>query len=355
MRATAPMGIADHHLGRPHDEYFRQFQGRDGRSLFVDRQGAPEAQTGSGVLVTRQDHMMHDVVVLENVRQLRANASLLGIGSIDIRPETDRRYAAYRAWQITEIHEIDDTQEQRRAPSGAIWYLARIYYGHAYQVVFTGNKRTFHAGVKAKFLSASGGIKRFASENKLEMKVTGSGLQPSGEAIFARTPDQIAERYKARNDRPSPIFVEYRLVPGATLPPDEPVSWDEEPAFTTGRYKVASIKIWIGPRSGGRNWDAGGGAPDPMVDVFVDQKRFYSCRDRDLPVGHPMVCDPDKTVVIREGSLIKVSVVDKDLAANDRVGSAYLRFSSGKPYVDLEMHVKGDLNKATIRLEGPLN
>ena len=354
MRANAPMGVADHHLGRPHDDYFRQFQGRDGRSLFVDRQETPGAQPGSGVIVTKQDHMMHDVLVLENVRQLRANASLLGIGSASINPKTDRRYAVYRAWQITEIHEIDDTREQRPAPPGATWYLARIHYGYAYQVVFTGNKRSFHAGVKAKFLSASGGIERFASENKLEMKVIGSGLQPDGKAIFAKTPDQITQHYKARSS-PSPIFVEYRLIPGATMPPDESLTWEEEPEFTAGRYKVTSIQIWVGPRSGGLSWDVGGGAPDPMVDVYIGKERFYSCRERDVPVGQPMICNPDKTVIVSPESFIAVSVVDKDLAEHDVIGSAYMYFSAGKPYVDLEMNVKGDLNKATVRLEGPLN
>ncbi len=220
MLASAPLGISEAHLGRPVDASFESFAGEAGATLFpkgtVRKQGL--------------HRMEHGVVAMESKRTTDANigisAKSWGLGA-DTGKGSASRFASYRASQLVEAREIDDTTEVRTPPPGAVWYIARIYYGRSYELVFHGTHSTFHAGVKARLFFAKGGVKTFAEQNGLSIFAQGRGLEPvNGQAIFAQGEEEISKAYQQSGD-PVPIMVEYRSIPRTCVPDDEAVEWVE--------------------------------------------------------------------------------------------------------------------------------
>jgi hypothetical protein len=219
MLASAPLGISEAHLGRPVDGSFESFAGETGASIF------PKSK-----VVTQGLHRMeHAIVTIDSKRGRDANidvgAKSWGF-SASGGSEDESRFASYRASQLVEFREIDDTTEIRSdGPKGAVWYIARIYYGRSYELVLHGEKRRFSASVKARLFTAKGGIKAFAEQNGLSIAAQGRGLEPvDGEAIFAQGEDEIAKAYRQSGD-PVPIAVEYRSIPRTCIPADESIEW----------------------------------------------------------------------------------------------------------------------------------
>jgi hypothetical protein len=219
VNATATPGIGDQQLGTPYDARFLPLQGEQAGSLFPDS-GPPRRRP--------LNQMQHEYVLVENEESLAANFSGWGFLNADASARSEWRHASYRAMQISDVVEVNDATEMRDLPPGSVYYLSRIYLGHGYEMVLSGKARDFHAGVRAKLLSFGGGIEGFAKEHHLTTKAVGRGLQPrSGEAIFAKTPDEIEKAYIA-NGPPVPIVMEFRQIPNArglagVIPWPEPI------------------------------------------------------------------------------------------------------------------------------------
>lgn len=219
LRASAPLGINDSHLGQPSGAHFEPIAGDQGKSLF------PEAK----VRTTAINNMEHKFEAVESTRGFDANVSVsyagFGVG-VEGGKATTKRYATYSASQVADVHEIDEATKFRTAPPGATWYLARIFYGHQYSVVFSGEQKRMNAGVKASFFGiVGGGVKKFGQDNDIQFNAIGRGMTPvGGDAIFAKTPEEIQKAYAS--DGPAvPIFVEYRTIPRACVPPDQQIKW----------------------------------------------------------------------------------------------------------------------------------
>lgn len=219
LLASAPLGLSEAHLGRPVDANFESFAGESGASLF------PKGK------VTKQGlhRMEHAIVTMDSKRGKSANidvgAKSWGFGASGGK-ENETRFASYRASQLVEFREVDDATEIRSdGPKGAVWYIARIYYGRSYELVLHGEKRRFNASVKARLFSAKGGVKTFAEQNGLSIAAQGRGLEPvNGEAIFAQGEEEISKAYRQAGD-PVPVAVEYRSVPRSCVPADESIEW----------------------------------------------------------------------------------------------------------------------------------
>lgn len=219
LLASAPLGISASHLGRPVDARFESFAGESGRTLF------PEGEIRKQGL----HRMEHSLVAMESRRATDANigASAKSWGfSASGDKGSESRFASYRASQLVEFSEVDDaTQIRKDMPKGAVWYIARIYYGRSYELVLHANKKRFTASVKARLFFAKGGVKKFAEENGLSVASQGRGLEPvDGEAIFAQGEEEISKAYRQSGD-PVPVFVEYRSIPRACVPTDETIEW----------------------------------------------------------------------------------------------------------------------------------
>lgn len=218
LRASAPLGINEAQLGKPSDQHFETIAGEAGKSLF------PDAKVRTAVV----NSMENKFESIETTRGFDANvgASYMGFGvGVSGGRSTTKRFASYSATQIAEVREIDESTTFRTAPPGATWYLARIFYGHQYTVVFSGDQRKMNIGVKASYMGYGGGVKKFTEENEIESNAIGRGMSPAnGAAIFAKTPEEIKRAYVA-DGPPVPIYVEYRSIPRACVPPDEQIKW----------------------------------------------------------------------------------------------------------------------------------
>jgi hypothetical protein len=260
--ASAPLGIGVQHLGRPVDQHFVPIVGPEGDNLF------PEGDE----LVTQLDVMEHHSNVIENEWSLRANASVWGIVSVEFGTEHTRRYAAFRAHQIADVHEIDDATPMRAAPPHAAYYVSRVFLGHSYEAVVHGEARAFHAGVSASFLVASGSIDAFAERHRLSTRAFGRGLRPSsGEAIFARTAEEIEAAYSASGP-PVPILVEYRRIPSACLHPSSPIRWVEP---TRVRLGFDRLHVYRDGSAGASTWSLRAHCSVNGQEVFLDGDEIW--------------------------------------------------------------------------------
>jgi len=216
---TAPEGMTASDLGRVFDSAFQPLAGQ--KAMFKTK--APE-----GYPVFR-----HSVALVEDRITLAATVRSWGLTTDAGRK---RRFASYRAEQITEIHAVDDMAPPDSAPDSATYYLAKVYYGRSFEVRLSGEEKQFHSGLAGVFLSGKldGGLKSFAEKNRLEFTAVGRGLRPkSGTAIYAKEPGEIEQNYTADGSVAVPVEVEYRLIPGRSLPSTEPILWHKQ-----SRYRV---------------------------------------------------------------------------------------------------------------------
>ena len=216
---TAPEGITSTDLGRVFDAAFQPLAGRG--PLF-------KAKVPEGYPVFR-----HSASLVEDRITLAATVRSWGLNSDACR---NRRFASYRAEQITEIHAVDDMTPPQAAPPAAMYYLAKVFYGRSFEVRLSGDEKQFHSGLAGTFLSGKfeGALKAFAEKNRLEFTALGRGLAPkSGSAIYAKQPSEIEENYTVDGSITVPVEVEYRLIPGRALPAVDPIQWRK-----LARYRV---------------------------------------------------------------------------------------------------------------------
>jgi hypothetical protein len=213
--APAPEGVGPQDLGRPYDVKFRALHGEGSRSLFPNREPAE-----------RRKHRLfeHNMVAITSQEGLDAHFSVWGVGGAGLGYTSAERYMVYRAVQLDHILKLDDSGGMRQWPDEAKYYLAEIHYGYSYEAIVHGDQFAFHTGVKADFGPANAGIEAYVASQSLSVHHRGIGLRPrSGDAIFAVTPREIANSYRA-DDEPAPIRVVYRHIPGARIP-ERSIEW----------------------------------------------------------------------------------------------------------------------------------
>lgn len=196
--ASAPAAVPL--LGTPFDQHFRPFPNA---SVF----------SSAGTRTTVINEFRHERTVIDSSEGLHANASAWGIVSVNGGIDYTQRYATFRAYHLSRVDEIDGAAEIGAVPNGAVYYLWRVYLGHAYEEVVSGDANRFTSGVRAVFPSITGEISGFAKSQNLQSRFFGRGLVPTnGRALFANTSAEIQSSYTT--DGPEvPIFVEYRQLP----------------------------------------------------------------------------------------------------------------------------------------------
>ncbi|HEY0250375.1 MAG TPA: hypothetical protein VGC41_02570 [Kofleriaceae bacterium] len=286
--ATAQLGTGETALGTTVDKDFAQV---NGDTIFQPRNDGM-----GGVAHTAVEQLSVGWVQAETTNQLAANIAGWGLTSAALDVGNTTRYMSMRAYQIDYYEDVDLTQLGTTAPPSAIYFVSKIYYGHSYEALFSGSSSTFTAAVAATLPQASGSISATASSDHLMASNVGRGLVPtSGDALFAASSSDITSKYSSSGPA-VPIFIEYRLVPGAVAPPGDMIGWtsshtatfaiDEVAVFHNGSFLDASNTawrlaatcsvngaivdqddvVWTSPSvsAGGTTVDAGGAAPqDP--------------------------------------------------------------------------------------------
>jgi hypothetical protein len=264
---SAPLGMSLKDLGRPYTAGFQRIQGPGGASLFP-KSGEPSP--------TKQNLMKSEALVIEDEQMLYAQASAWGFGGIESMTSSGSRYAVYRAMIISDVYEIDDTTLMRKAPKDAVYYPARIYFGHVYEVVVSGSESSFDTSIAAEFGIFGGSIDDFVYRNKLSVKASGRGLKPTtGKAIFARTEFDIEQSYSASQEDAVPILVEWQVIPGREEP-NKKIAWKSLKKNCAGEVGCEPCNRWSfdsveysAPRrkSNGNDWDPDGSGPDLILQI----------------------------------------------------------------------------------------
>jgi hypothetical protein len=161
-----------------------------------------------------------------DTRELEANADWWV--SVGIGTSAERRYVVYRACEQTDILQVDDATAWTHAPpSDAAWYVASIFVGRSWEIVVSGDKEKFHAGIKAKVETFGIDLSRQALDEGIQWSVLSRGLEPNAagnRGILAQTPEAILAAYH-RSSRPVPFYVEYRNIPGRPVTVPEHLEW----------------------------------------------------------------------------------------------------------------------------------
>jgi len=206
VSADAPTGFVQAFLGVPVDADFNPLTGGDAGPLFAgDPLCSPigEWKSDRGVVGDRQE-------LKANLRAWVANGNLAA--------QQEHTYGYYRAMHLTRSCLIPPGSPLRKAPPGSTYFVSKILFGHSYTVVVHGESRSFTAGVGADFAIFGGSASAFAKQYNLTQSGFGKGLQPVTEASLFSEPMKIADNYRAPNEEPDAVIVEYTQLPDAVLP-----------------------------------------------------------------------------------------------------------------------------------------
>lgn len=215
--ATAQLGTGEAVIGTTTDGLFAQV---NGDAIFALRSDA------NGPVHTTVNQITTGWIQAENTNQLAANIAGWGVGSGALDAGNTTRYMSMRAYNVDYYEDVDLTAITHQAPASAVYFVSKIYFGHSYEALFQGNSSTFTAALAATLPTAKGSISATATADNLTASNVGRGLVPtSGDAIFAQSQADVMASYTASGPA-VPIFVEYRLVPGAAAPAGTEIPWE---------------------------------------------------------------------------------------------------------------------------------
>ncbi len=244
--ATAPLGSSEALLGTTVDLNFNQ----------VNADVVFHARTdGSTVAHISSSAFQFGWVQALTSKELAANVKGWGLTSAALEASNTTRYMSMRANQVDYFEEVDLTRPGTAAPNSAVYFVSKLYYGHSYEALFQADQTTLTASVAADLKASSGSINAKATQYNLQESNVGRGLAPkSGDAIFAASAADVMKNYSATAEAAVPIFIEYRLVPGAVETPGTSIAWassikptihiDEVDIFHNGAYLDASNTKW---------------------------------------------------------------------------------------------------------------
>lgn len=247
IMATAAVGVGEQLLGTTVDAQFNQVSGVP---IFKPRTSAG----GTAPAQTTVNQITASWIQVSSTVDLAANLKGWGLASAELSGGSAHRYMSMRAYQVDFYEDVDLAAAAQSAPPGAVYFVSKIFFGHSYESLFSGESTTFSAAVAASLPKAEGSISVRAAELGITSTNVGRGLEPKdGGAIFAASQADVQSHYAATG--PSvPIYIEYRLIPGASAPPGSPINWtsakratvaiDEIDVFHNGATFDATNTSW---------------------------------------------------------------------------------------------------------------
>ena len=212
----------------------------------------------SNVRVGQQGRTHRELREVTTQAEVSANASVWGFTASG-STENATQHAYFRVVEVTELHTLDDRLAIPPAPGGAEWYVSAVYVGRLYEMHFWGSAQAVSGAIGGGFGPLSGSIEAFARESQLQFRARTIGLEPTdGQAIFASSESEIAERYRAVGS-PRPILVRYSRVPRASRPVAD--------ANRPRRVTLVSVEFPATNPAINAGWDPGVNPPDIMVRV----------------------------------------------------------------------------------------
>jgi len=299
---TAPEGMTAADLGRVFDATFQPLAGSG--ALF-------KAKPAEEYPVFR-----HSVTLVEDRITLAATVRSWGLNSDAGR---NRRFASYRAEQLTDIHAVDDMTPPRTAPATAMYYLAKVYYGRSFEVRLSGEEKQFHSGLAGTFLSGKleGDLKTFAEKNRLEFTAVGRGLKPkSGAALYAKQPSEIEANYTVDGSITVPVAVEYRLIPGRALPTVDPITWRKQTRY---RVELSAVEARRCDKTSACDLNV----TVSQVDSNEKPKTYRGPDDADLWEPRYLLLETTEETELNHG--LNFEVADRNLTLSHLLGRCQVR------------------------------
>jgi hypothetical protein len=215
-----------------------------------------------------RDELFSQVIELRDSMQLSTGFNILFVDLSTQRSST-HDYQLYRAVQVADVYRVDESKRMRKPPDNAIFYLAEVDRGASYDVSIEGDYADMGSQLSLMFEAGTASYGDLNSSGRYKMSVRGLGLKPkTTDAIFARTPDQIAARYETTAE-PVPIKLVFRTIPGRhyrkreiPVPKtvlDEQLDLEDGAAKswsipTGGKYRLRATSV---PNGLGVKWSAG--------------------------------------------------------------------------------------------------
>lgn len=301
--AAAPDDVTTEALGHLYDERFRPLVGA-GSSI------------PSGQLVTVPRGTTQRILqMIESATELQANARAWGIEA-QLRAQTGRQHAYYRAVEIERIVQLSDTVPIPAVPATARYYLSAVYMGRLFEARFSGAQQAFGGGLSLSGVVGSGSIASWATGRQLQFEFRTIGFEPtSDDALFARTDAEMRQRYRATGETRA-ILARYSRLPTSSLPTIATTPTGQR------RFRVALTRVRFPDRNGGSAWDFGGGAPEIMARISQGRRVLLNVRGRQNSVLYePSPPRPiAESVVVSAGAPLTVTLWDEDVSSHDSAG-----------------------------------
>ena len=198
IEAAAPFNVQDSDLGRPYGE---NFQPIGNESLFSYTAIGSLAREGSTTELTRVD----------KADSLRANATAWGLASAGAASSEEERHVFRYERAFTSLKQIDDAAVPiKPVPYGALYYLARIYYGHSIEERLSEKRESFSAGVAATIKPGTTlGLQQQQGSLKLHFKRQSKGYRVTTPNC---TDEPKMDAGCLERGTEAPIMVEYREI-----------------------------------------------------------------------------------------------------------------------------------------------
>lgn len=295
-------------LGTPYTADFKAIRGPQGASVFPRGEIIEEERT-------RYDGYN---ITIDDLQQFKAHAGGWGIEA-SAGVARSRRFGVRRAVQVSRCEWIDDRTTLRNPPRGAVYYPAAVCYGFRYEAVLEGNRNQFNAGVKAKFLSYSGGLDSFTRNHKLRLTIKAEGLsrKPTCNKVTFQSPEDFVECYTPTTAAPTPIWVEWRVIPNRRAPRRR-IDWIKKNTSNCGgvREDCRPCQRW---RFEAAEFSGGGADIGSSADIRIVIQQPDGA-ERTLRGRRPSL--KKRPVIAKPGDVIDYYAYDKDIFFDDPLGSA---------------------------------
>lgn len=302
--------FSERDLGAPYTADFRAYRGPDGRSVFPKGKITNETRT----------RYEGSVFSIDTEQALRAHAGAWGV-HISANTSSASRFAAQRALQIDRCSWLDDRTAMRTAPPEAVYYPAAICFGHRYEAVLEGSVNQFTAGVKASFLIFSAGLESFAAQHKLKLDIKADGLKrrQGCNALTFSNPAAFETCFEPSASAPTPIWVEWRVIPGRKPPPGK-INWKPSRVANCGgtaencrpckSWKFESLEF-----SGeGSDFGSDGDIRILITEPNGSERKVYGSTAN----------LKDRPIIAAPGDMIRFYAYDEDVFVDDPLGTGFI-------------------------------
>ncbi len=216
VHTTSPSWMSVSYLGAPLDANFQPLRGP-----------AAAVPVFSGGALPQQPVRAYENDFYQADKQLEFGANVsTWVVDAGVQYDASTRFMSQRARYVDYAVELNERSVMNPPPAGAgaAWYVGKIYFGATYDEIMFEHDTTLTASVAASFFSWGGDMHYFAQQHHLQERTIIRGMNPNGQALFAKSPADVQRDFTLTPGSSVPILVEYRSIPNVQ-PRDGLIPW----------------------------------------------------------------------------------------------------------------------------------